>query len=110
MAAVTNGGLTYIVPAGGAVAVLLLGNLDFAQPRIDHRFPTRVPLALGAGTIADHRSAVHGLAVMSGWGIDWSDNWTRAELFDPVIGNGATAEFDEYARLTALRQRITSTD
>lgn len=109
VAAVTGGGITYIVSVGGGtVAVLLLGDLEFARPRIDHQFPTRVPMALGAGTIQDHRSAVHGLASMSGWAADWTDDWARAELTDPVTGNSATVEFDEYARLTALRQRITS--
>ncbi|OHV05369.1 DUF6882 domain-containing protein [Mycobacterium talmoniae] len=104
VAAVTGGGLTYIVAAGeGALAVLLLGHLDFTQPRLDHRFLTRVPMGLGAGTIEDHRSAVQGLAEMSGWAIDWTGGRGRAELTDPVSGNAATAEFDEYARLTALR-------
>ncbi len=107
VAAVTGGGLTYIVGVGGGtVAVLLLGELDFVRPRIDHRFPARVPMALGAGTIEDHRSAIHGLAVMSGWTIDWTGDWTRAELTDPVTGNSATAEFDEHARLTALRAAL----
>ncbi|CDP83951.1 MULTISPECIES: DUF6882 domain-containing protein [Mycolicibacterium] len=111
VAAVTGGGITYVVSVGGgSLAVLLLGDLEFARPRIDHRFPARVPMALGAGTIEDHRSAMHGLAVMSGWAVDWADDWTRAELTDPVTGNSATAEFDEYARLTGLRQRITSTE
>ncbi|WKG05501.1 DUF6882 domain-containing protein [Mycolicibacterium sp. HK-90] len=111
VAAVTGGGITYVVTVGGGtVAVLLLGDLDFARPRIDHRLPTRVPMALGAGTIEDHRSAIHGLAAMSGWAIDWSGDWTRAELTDPVTGNSATADFDEYARLVGLRQRITSTE
>ncbi|MDH6197137.1 hypothetical protein M2272_003790 [Mycobacterium frederiksbergense] len=107
VAAVTGGRLTYIAAVGGGtLAVLLLGDLDFAQPRIDHRFPTRVPMALGAGTIEDHRSAVHGLAAMSGWIIDWAGDWSRAELTDPVTGGSATAEFDEYARLTALRASL----
>lgn len=111
VAAVTGGGITYVVSlGGGSLAVLLLGDLEFARPRIDHRFPARVPMALTAGTIEDHRSAMHGLAVMSGWVIDWTDDWTRAELTDPVTGNAAIAEFDEYARLTGLRQRITSTE
>lgn len=51
----------------------------------------------------DHRAAVHGLAEMSGWVIDWTADWGRAELSDPVTGNSVTAEFDGYARLTALR-------
>lgn len=107
VATVTGGGLTYIVGVGGGtVAVLLLGELDFVRPRIDHRFPARVPMALGAGTIEDHRSAIHGLAVMSGWTIDWAGDWTSAELTDPVTGNSATAEFDEHARLTALRAAL----
>lgn len=107
VATVTGGGLTYIVGVGGGtVAVLLLGELDFVRPRIDHRFPARVPMALGAGTIEDHRSAIHGLAVMSRWTIDWAGDWTRAELTDPVTGNSATAEFDEHARLTALRAAL----
>jgi hypothetical protein len=104
VAAVTDGGLTYIVSVGGgALAVLLLGDLDFAQPRIDHRFLARTPMALGAGTIEDHRGAVHGLAAMSGWTIDWTEDWGCAELADPVTGSSATAEFDSYARLTGLR-------
>lgn len=104
VAAVTGGGLTYVVAVGGGtLAVLLLGGLDFARPRIDHRFLARVPMALGAGTIEDHRAAVHGLAAMSGWTIDWTSDWSSAELVDPVTGNSATAEFDGYARLTSLR-------
>ena len=104
VASVTGGGLTYIVGVGGGtLAVLLLGDLDFARPRIDHRFLTRVPMALGAGTIEDHRAAVHGLAEMSGWAIDWTADWGRAVLTDPLTSNSATAEFDGYARLTALR-------
>ncbi|OBB10248.1 hypothetical protein A5761_28015 [Mycolicibacterium setense] len=104
VAAVTGGGLTYVVAVGGGtLAVLLLGDFDFARPRIDYRFLARVPMALGAGTVKDHRAAVHGLAAMSGWTIDWTQDWSRAELADPVTGNSATAEFDEYARLTSLR-------
>lgn len=111
VAAVTGGGITYVVSVGGGtLAVLLLGDLDFARPRIDHRLPARIPMALGAGTIEDHRSAVHGLAVMSGWAIDWTADWGRAELTGPVTGNSASAEFDEQARLTELRQRITATE
>lgn len=104
VAAVTGGGLTYVVAVGGGtLAVLLLGDLDFARPRIDHSFLTRVPMALGAGTIEDHRAAMHGLATMSGWTIDWTSDWSSAELADPVTGNSATAEFDQYARLSGLR-------
>lgn len=104
VAAVTDGGLTYIVSVGGgALAVLLLGGLDFAQPRIDHRFLTRVPMAFGAGTIEDHRAAVQGLAAMSRWNIDWTADRSHAELTDPVTGNSATARFDVDARLTSLQ-------
>lgn len=107
VAAVTGGGLTYVVAVGGGtLAVLLLGDLDFTQPRIDHRFLARVPMALGAGTIEDHRAAVHGLAAMSRWAIDWNSDWSRAELADPVTGNSAAAEFDGYARLTSLRGEL----
>ncbi|KRQ29964.1 MULTISPECIES: DUF6882 domain-containing protein [Mycobacteriaceae] len=105
-ATVTDGGLTYVVaPGGGGThAVLLLGdNLAFAQPRIDHRLMTWVPAVFGAGTIIDQRAAVHGLATMSGWDIDWTDNWDRAELTDPATGDSATTEFDDHARLIALR-------
>lgn len=100
---VTGGGLTSVVPVGGGtVAVLLLGDLDFARPRIDHRFLARAPMALGTGLIDDHRNALHGLAVMSGWTIDWSENWDRADLSDPVTGNPSAAVFDEYGRLVTL--------
>lgn len=102
--AVTGGGLTYIVGVGGGtIAVLLLSGFDFTQPRIDHRFFTSVSLAFGAGTVEDHRSAIDGLATMSGWSIEWSKDRRHAALSDPVTGNGATAEFDEHGRLTALQ-------
>ncbi|TXI62502.1 DUF6882 domain-containing protein [Mycolicibacterium mageritense] len=107
VAAVTGGGPTYILGVGGGtVVVLLLGFLDFAVPRIDHRFATRVPLGLGAGTVADHRSSIHGLAVMSGWSVDWAQDGRRVELTDAVTGNSATAVFDQYARLTALEASL----
>ncbi|MDO3635796.1 DUF6882 domain-containing protein [Mycolicibacterium arseniciresistens] len=103
VAAVTDGGLTSVVPVGGGtIAVLLLGDLDFARPRIDHRLVTRVPMVLGAGLINDHRNAVHGLAVMSGWTIDWTQSWDRADLSDPVTGNRSAVAFDEYGRLGTL--------
>ena len=60
-------------------------------------------MTLAAGTIEDHRAAVHGLATMSGWAIGWTEDGGRAELADPMTGNSATAEFDEHARLTSLR-------
>jgi len=106
VATATGGGITYVVSAGASAAVLLLGALDFAVPRIDHTFPTRVAAALGAGTISDHRAAVHGLAVMSGWTAAWADDWTSVALADPVTGHAAELDFDEYARLANLRASL----
>ena len=105
VAAVTDGGLTYVVGVGGGtLAVLLLGELSFTQPRIDHRMLARVPVALGAGTVVDHRTAIQGLAAMSGWTIAWTGS--RADLCDPITGNSAVAEFDEYARLSSLQGQL----
>lgn len=109
VAAVTGGGLTYLVAVGGGtVVVLLLGDLDFARPRIDHRLLTRVPMALGAGTIRDHRAAVDGLAAMSGWTSDWTADRRGVELTDPVTGNSAAARFDDHARLASLQGSLVS--
>ncbi|ORV03640.1 hypothetical protein AWC04_09890 [Mycolicibacterium fallax] len=60
-------------------------------------------MVLGARITEDHRTAVHGLATMSGWTIHWAADWGRAELTDPTTGNSATTEFDQCARLTSLR-------
>lgn len=106
VATATGGGITYVVSVGASAAVLLLGELDFARPRIDHTFPTRVPAALGAGTVLDHRAAVHGLAVFSGWSATWTDDWTSVALRDPVTGTAADLDFDEFARLTKLRASL----
>lgn len=91
---------------GGTRAVFLLTGYDFPRPRIDHRLPLRVPEALQALTIHDHRAAVYWLAARSGWQIEPNADWSEVRLTDPGNGNSATARFDPLARLTGLQMAL----
>ncbi|WP_336671281.1 hypothetical protein [Tsukamurella sp. USMM236] len=89
------------------MAVLLLSPVDFAVPLVDHRLPARLSLALAQGMIEDHRSAVNGLAAMSGWEMNWAPDWTRVDVADPVTGNSASLEFEpERGRFIRIQGRL----
>lgn len=97
----------YSAPVGtGSRVVLAVSGLDVPALRLDHRIPTRVSQALGAGDIRDHRGAMHGLAELAGWQIHWDPQWSRAQVTDPVTGNSVVAAFDEHARLTSLQAML----
>lgn len=101
---VTGSSPYYSAPSGGGTRlVVVLSGHAFPTPRIDETVPLRVSAAFQGGTtISDHRRAFHGLAVLAGWSVEWTPDWSQVTIGDPVTGHAIEVGFDELNRFSRL--------
>lgn len=91
---------------GGSRAVLLL---DVPLPPLSVAAAVAaLPCVLSDLELSDPRSSVWDLARLAGWRLEWADEaFSAAEVTDAT--GSATFDFDEYARITGIRGRLSAT-
>lgn len=96
----------YSAPFGGGSRAVLLLDAPLA-PLTVAAAVAALPRVLAGLTVNDPRSSVWDLARLAGWHLEWVDDaFSAAEVSDST--GSATFDFDEYARISGIRGRLST--